>query len=287
MRFLSLLLPLLSACKTNAITTDANGNTQTVAEADLLALAASVSSLQTDLEATQSELAETQSELAETQSELDAAQARIATLEGQVTALADAVDQGGGTGSGDGGVTQDDLDNLEYAVTVNLDALGERVALLEESVSALDEGYDFLAADVDALLAGSGNTVWTSSAADISYLLTSGSDWGTVTSTTITVTRTDPLIAWCQLQEAYSSSSASGAYLQARITLESDDGVIQSSETMSANTFATNLVATLTPEAEGTYTLSCEVMSMYSQSIARADLIAVQTTPTVASAGAL
>lgn len=270
---LLLVLPVLLACRTDAVTTDADGDVQTVAAQDLNTLAATVAALQEELD-------ETQAELAATQGSLGAAEARIAALEQQVAAL-----EAGGTGGGGGGVTQEDLDALEYAVVVSLDALDARVAGVEGELGELSEGFDLLAVDVDALLAGSGTPAWSATTTSPSISLTHGSTWGAVTSTTLSLTRTDPVVAWCLLQEADISSSTEPSYYKARLTLESPTGTIQESEEITVDAFADVVIASFTPEEAGDHTLTCEVKDMRTLGMEYVQVIAMQAAAVVDGGG--
>lgn len=102
----------------------------------------------------------------------EALEARLASVETNLEALQNYVYSSSGTG----GVSQDDLEALESAVSSSLDQVAE---------------------DVEDLAAKQGRA-WTFSATDVT--ITAGVyTWNTVASGTLDLEHTGPVLAWCQI----------------------------------------------------------------------------------------
>ena len=224
---------LLTACNPGTVSTDdSDGNQGAVADGDV---DARLSALEAALDAANAAA--------------EAADARIAELEAQAAGTTTALD---------------DLDARVETCETDLTELGS-------TVDGLALTLDSLSDQVDALTAASGTPVWSTSASGTTGGRTSS--WTSLGSDLdLSVTRVDPIFAWCNAVE-------SSGYAILRISLTSADGSWTTTSTASELDYHTAdmlvpAVAVFTPPEAGDYTLSCE--GRLSSGWTQYDLVAVQ-----------
>lgn len=228
-----LLLALsLTACQPTAVNTDGDDGTAGTVDTDV---ASRLSALEDGLDAAAAAA--------------EAADARIADLETQAAETATALDELSG----------------------RLETCESDLAALGSSVDGLALDLDALGGQVDQLIAASGTPVWSTSVSGS----TGGrsSSWSSLGSDLdLSVTRVEPIFAWCNALE-------STGYGILRVTLTSADGSWTVSSTASEMDYHTAdmlvpAVAVFTPPEAGDYTLSCQ--GRLSAGWTQYDLIAVQ-----------
>lgn len=215
---LLLLLPALAACSTQATT---DGTTDLVDKGE-------VDSLESRIAALESSVSDAQADADAANARADEMETRLADAEARLDAVE--ANQGGGDVSADIAALQAALDALGLTVTEH----GERL---------------------DTIEAGMGNEVWTVSSSTITGGTTSS--WPDIgAGLDITITRTDPIIGFCQAHASY-------GYELLRLTLTSADGSWSASSTEvgpESYVAETHLLAfgSFEPPEAGEYTFSCE-----------------------------
>lgn len=223
---------LLTACNSGSVTTDDSDNQGIVANGDV-----------------EARLGALDDALAAANTAAEAAESRIAELEAQAATATTALD---------------DLDARMETCETDLTELGSTMDGLALTLDGLSE-------QVDALTAASGTPVWSTSASGT----TGGrsSSWSSLGSDLdLSVTRVDPIFAWCNAVE-------SSGYAILRISLTSADGSWTTTSTASELDYHSAdmlvpAVAVFTPPEAGDYTLSCE--GRLSSGWTQYDLVAVQ-----------
>lgn len=235
---LSLLIPALAACSTQATT---DGSTDLVAQSEVDALAAQIVELQTRLDDEEARGDELEQRLADAETRLDDVEANTGT----------------GTGA---------------------EELVARLSVVETDLSTLETAFDALTGRVDEIEDAMGNHVWSLST-DSDGSGGKGTDFSPLgAGLDITVTTTEPILAWC-IAHSYEGTPS------LRMTLTSADG----SWTTSSNShevdenpywkmYLTVMGSFTVPEA-GDYTLDCE--GKRGSTWYDYDVIAVQGIPTL------
>lgn len=214
---LLLLISALTACSTQATT---DGSTDLVEQSELDALAAQIVALQTRLDAEEARGDELEQRLADAETRLDDVEAN--------------------TGAGTG-----------------VEELDARLSLVEADLSDLQTAFDALTGRVDEIEDAMGNHVWSLST-DSDGSGGKGTDFSALgAGLDITVTTTEPILAWC-IAHSYEGTPS------LRLTLTSADG----SWTTSSNSYEVDenpywkmyltVMGSFTVPEAGDYTLDCE-----------------------------
>lgn len=211
---------LLLPALVGCTTKAATGTTSQVEQGDVDALTARIDDLETRLAAEEDKSADLEQRLSD-------AEGRIDDLEANA-----------GTGS-----TGDELET--------------RLSAVEDDVTSLQTAYDVLSGRVDDIEDAMGNHVWSLST-DSDGTGGKGTDYSSLgTGLDISVTTTEPILAWC-IAHSYEGTPS------IRMTLTSADG----SWSESSNSYDVDenpywkmylyVIGSFTPPAAGDYTLECE-----------------------------